>query len=62
MIKHDDGVTLIQERYACKILEEAEMSECNASQVPMDPNVKLSKGLEEKCIDEKVYRRSIGCL
>lgn len=38
------------------------MDECNASQVPVESNLKLSKGLEEKWINEKYYRRSIGCL
>lgn len=62
VIQHKDGITLKQERYASKILEEVGMDKCNASQVPMDLNVRLSKGLEERCIDEKDYRRSIGCL
>lgn len=62
VIKHKDDVTLMQEKYASKIQEEAGINECNAPQVPVDPNVKLSKGLEEGRINEKEFRRSIGCL
>ncbi|KAL1219424.1 Retrovirus-related Pol polyprotein from transposon RE1 [Cardamine amara subsp. amara] len=60
--QHKDGITLTQERYASKILEEAGMNECNASQVPMDQSVRLSKNTKECCINETDYRRSIGCL
>lgn len=56
------GITLSQERYALKILEEAGMSECNLCHIPMEPNLKLSKGPNEKRVSEKEYRRSIGCL
>lgn len=62
VFQHKDGITLKQERYASKILEEVDMKECNASHVPMDQNVKLSKNKKAMCIDEKKYRRSIGCL
>ncbi|XP_019089217.1 PREDICTED: uncharacterized protein LOC109128013 [Camelina sativa] len=58
----DSGITLKQERYAVKILEEAGMGECNAVQIPMDFGVKFSKAQAEKSIDVKEYRRKIGCL
>lgn len=35
------GITLRQNRYACKILEEIGMDACNSSPIPMDFNVKL---------------------
>ena len=38
------------------------MDDCNASQAPMEQNLKISKGPEEKRINENNYRRSIGCL
>lgn len=60
--QHETGITLNQERYALKILEKARMEGCNATQVPMDSGLKLSKGQEEQGIDEKEYRRKIGCL
>lgn len=62
VLQCQDRITLSQERYAPKILEEAGMDECNASHVPMELNLSLSKGEKEKQIDEKAYRRSIGCL
>ena len=55
-------IMLRQERYALKILEEAGLSDCNASQVPMELNLKLSKDPRERCINGKEYRRTIGCL
>ena len=62
VIQHVDGITLRQERYASKILAETGMDECNPAQVPMDMNLKLAKSQEERSVDEKKYRRSIGCL
>lgn len=38
------------------------MGECNSCQIPMEPNVKMSKGLTEKHVGENEYTRSIGCL
>ncbi|KAG7588878.1 Reverse transcriptase RNA-dependent DNA polymerase [Arabidopsis suecica] len=58
----ENGILLNQERYAVKILEETGFADCNAVHVPMCANLKLSKALEEKKIDEKEYRRCIGCL
>lgn len=60
--QNSEGTTLKQERYAAKILEEAGMGECNVCQIPMEVNLKLSKGQNEKSVSEKEYRRSIGCL
>ena len=60
--QHEKGISLCQDRYATKILEEAGMSSCNSTTVPMDVNVKLSKSIHEKGINERDYRRSIGCL
>lgn len=51
-----------QESYAKKILEQTGMMDCNATQIPMDAGLKLSKALEEPNVDEKEYRRTIGCL
>ena len=58
----DGGIALRQNRYALKILEESGMSECNATHIPMEFNVKMSKALKEKNVDEREYRRQIGCL
>ncbi|CAA7037483.1 unnamed protein product [Microthlaspi erraticum] len=60
--QHEDGITLKQERYARKILEETGMKDCNAVHAPMDLGLKLSKGQGERRIDETEYRRNIGCL
>ena len=38
------------------------MSSCNSTHVPMEMNAQFSKAPEEGKIDEKAYRRGIGCL
>lgn len=60
--QHNEGITLRQERYTQRILEETEMRDCNAVHVPKDPSLKMSKAQDEQSVDEREYRRSIGCL
>lgn len=55
-------ITLKRDRYARKILEECGMDTCNLASIPKDFNVKLPRSVEEKGINERDYRRSIGCL
>lgn len=62
VVQHEDGITLRHERYASRILVESGMDSCNPTQVLMDMNLKVSKAHEELGVDEKKYRRSIGCL
>ncbi|KAL1191901.1 Retrovirus-related Pol polyprotein from transposon RE1 [Cardamine amara subsp. amara] len=62
VIQHEGGIVLKQERYASKILGETGMEECHAVHIPMDSGLKLSKAQKEMSIDEKEYRRNIGCL
>lgn len=62
VLQLDGGIILRQERYALKILEEAGMSDCNAVHVPMDSGLKLSKAEAEEGINDKEFRRNIGCL
>ena len=61
VIQTTEGIFLNQERYATRILEEAGMWGCNAVHVPMDQGLKLSKA-EEEGVNEKEFRRNIGCL
>lgn len=60
--QYDVRITLKQERYAMKILEETCMDKCNAVHAPMDSGLKLSMSQEEMCVVEKEYRRNIGFL
>lgn len=60
--QHEEEIMLKQDRYAHNILEETRMGACNPSHVPMDLNVNLSKSPKYRSIEEKEYRRSIGCL
>lgn len=62
VLQNSDGITIKQDRYARKILEEAGLSSCNPTHVPMEMNAKFSKSPKEKNVDAKEYRRGIGCL
>lgn len=62
VLQGDDGIILKQDRYARKILEEAGMSSCNLTHTQLEMNANLSKSPDEKNVDEKEYRRSIGCM
>lgn len=56
------SIILSQEKYAKKIIEDAGMKGCNSTQIPMDAGTKLEKAEEERGVDEREYRRNIGCL
>ena len=62
MRQTDEGIVLSHDRYAKNILEDAGMHNCNHTHIPMDMKAKLSKSPRERDIDEREYRRSIGCL
>jgi hypothetical protein len=57
-----DGITVSQSAYALKILEAAGMMNCNPSQVPMEPRLKLNKSSTAAPIDTTEYRKIIGSL
>lgn len=62
VIQRDGSIILSQEQYATRILEEAGMKGCNSVHIPMDAGVKLGKAEKEEGVDEREYRRNIGCL
>lgn len=62
VVQHEGGIVLKQDRYARRILEETGMDLCNLTHVPMEINAKFSIAPDEEKIDEKEYRRTIGCL
>ena len=62
VLQEEEGISLKQERYAKKILEEAGMDECKAVLTPMISGLELSKAPSEKSIDGQEYRKVIGCL
>lgn len=59
--QHADGITLCQNRYALRILEETGMKLCNSVQTPMEMGLKLAKSEEESDIDATSYRKVVGC-
>ncbi|XP_013739990.1 uncharacterized mitochondrial protein AtMg00810-like [Brassica napus] len=62
VLQGNGWIVLKQDRYAQRILEEAKMSTCNLTHVPMKLNTGFSKSPDEENIDEREYRRAIGCL
>lgn len=62
VLQFEEVIILMQDRYARRILDEARMSSCNLTHVPMELNAQFSKSPDEEKIDEKEYRRAIGCL
>ena len=62
VIPREGSIVLSQERYATKILEEAGLKGCNAVHIPMDAGLKINKSEDEEGVDERDYRRNIGCL
>jgi hypothetical protein len=58
----DNSITLSQCAYAQKILENANMVNCNPCDTPMECRLKLSKVKEEDAVDPTAYRSLIGSL
>jgi hypothetical protein len=61
---HQDksGTTLRQAAYAEKLLERSGLLDCNSTQAPMEPRLKLSKNSTTPVTDATEYRRTIGGL
>uniref|UniRef100_A0A8R7R4R1 Reverse transcriptase Ty1/copia-type domain-containing protein n=1 Tax=Triticum urartu TaxID=4572 RepID=A0A8R7R4R1_TRIUA len=57
-----DGITLCQEAYALKILQNCGMEDCNPSQTPMEARLKLSKRSKAPTVDSTEYRSIVGSL
>jgi hypothetical protein len=55
-------ITLCQEAYAKKILQSCAMEDCNPTQIPMEPRLKLSKRSKAPAVDATEYRSVIGSL
>jgi len=58
----DSGITLGQSAYAAKILENAGLTGCNPSFIPMEPRLKLSKESTAPAVDATAYRSIVGSL
>ncbi|XP_042755619.1 secreted RxLR effector protein 161-like [Lactuca sativa] len=62
VLQENGYVKVKQESYAMKILKEAGMQECNSTQCPMEPGLKLSKAEDEPEVEATYYRKIVGCL
>ena len=62
-VKQGGGeITLSQSAYALKILENANMKNCNSCDTPMECRLKLCKLKGEDVVDPTAYRSLIGSL
>lgn len=57
-----ERITLCQSAYAKKLLEKCGMKNCNSSQIPMEPRLKLSKESKSPPVDVTMYRSIVGSL
>jgi hypothetical protein len=57
-----DGITLSQGAYAKKILEKADLMNCNPRLTPMESHLKLSKKSSEPLIDATLFHSIVGSL
>uniref|UniRef100_A0A0D2ZXS3 Reverse transcriptase Ty1/copia-type domain-containing protein n=1 Tax=Brassica oleracea var. oleracea TaxID=109376 RepID=A0A0D2ZXS3_BRAOL len=62
VIQGADRIRIKQERYAQGILRATKMEACNATQIPMEANLNISKAEDEQEIEATEFRRIIGCL
>lgn len=60
--QREDGIEIKQEGYACRILREAGLEDCNTTKIPMEFGLKVSKAQEEAKINPTEFRRNVGCL
>ena len=62
MIQGTNEIRIKQERYSQGILCDTNMEACNATQVPMEANLKISKAEDEQEIDATEFKRIIKYL
>lgn len=55
--QHAEGISLCQNRYALRILEEAGMEQCNSVQTPMEMGLKLAKFARRKTLMQPATER-----
>ena len=61
-MQEEDEIKICQTRYALKILDTFNMSDCNASKTPMECRLKLNGDGEGLEVESTLFRRIIGCL
>ncbi|XP_031263008.1 uncharacterized protein LOC116121206 [Pistacia vera] len=60
--QHVDGIFVNLRRYASEVLKKFCMENCKPVNLPLVPNLKLSKNEDGEKVDEGLYRSLIGCL
>jgi hypothetical protein len=56
------GILLTQTSYIHKLLAKYGLTNCNPSQLPMDPNLTLQRQMNSEAVDTELYRSMVGSL
>ncbi|KAK5838511.1 hypothetical protein PVK06_007241 [Gossypium arboreum] len=59
--QNEQGIFIIQQAFALKILSKFSMSKCKPASTPVALGEKLSSTSEHDRVDEKAYRSLVGC-
>ncbi|KAJ9539061.1 hypothetical protein OSB04_031794 [Centaurea solstitialis] len=55
-------ISISQKKYARDLLHRFNMEDCITADTPMEPSLKLSKGVDGREVDSTFYRSLVGCL
>ena len=61
-MQEKDEIKICETSYALKVLDISNMSNCNASKMPMECRLKLNRDGEGSEVEYTLFRRIIGCL
>ena len=62
IIQRDDAIVLTQEKYTKELIKRFEMEDAREVAIPIATGTKLSKGTDEKSVNQKEFRKLIGSL
>lgn len=61
-VNTEQGIILHQRKYISEVLKRYDMINCNLAVTPVEVNLKLEKGGDEKAMDATVFKQMVGSL